>query len=207
MRKLGLDTHRRNVSDRKRAAILEAALDNFLRNGFSRAGMADIAREADVSTATLYKHFDSKEALFAAVIKQAAQGVGDYSGLVAPGDSARDILRKLCKAYLSVQFEHNANALMRIVIAEVPGAPKLAAEMYDVLANRRNDSLMAVMDAMIERGMLKRHDAAFSARLGGGMLKELFVWPALFDADFQLPPDTDKKIDMCVDAFLELYGA
>ena len=204
---MGLDTHRRNVSDKKRAAILKAALDNFLRNGFSRAGMADIAREADVSTATLYKHFDSKEALFAAVVKQAARSVGDYSGLVAPDDSARDILRKLCRAYLSVQFEHNANALMRIVIAEVPGAPKLAAEMYDVLANRRNDSVIAVMEAMIERGMLKPHDAAFSARLGSGMLKELFVWPALFDADFQLPADTDRKIDMCVDAFLELYGA
>ncbi|MEX1153647.1 TetR/AcrR family transcriptional regulator [Parvibaculum sp.] len=203
---MGLDTHRRAVSDRKRAAILKAALDNFLRNGFSRAGMAEIAREADVSTATLYKHFDSKEALFTAVIKQAAPSASDYSAFLAPGDTARDILRKLCKAYLSLQFEHNANALMRIVIAEVPGAPKLAAEMYDVLANRRNDSLMAVMDTMIERGMLKPHDAAFSARLGGGMLKELFVWPALFDADFKLPPDTDRKIDVLVDVFLELYG-
>jgi TetR/AcrR family transcriptional regulator of autoinduction and epiphytic fitness len=169
--------------------------------------MAEIAREADVSTATLYKHFDSKEALFAAVIKQAAPSTGDYSALLAPDDTARDILRKLCKAYLSLQFEHNANALMRIVIAEVPGAPKLAAEMYDVLANRRNDSLMAVMDTMIERGMLKPHDAAFSARLGGGMLKELFVWPALFDANFKLPPDTDRKIEVLVDVFLELYGA
>ncbi|MDP2151692.1 MAG: TetR/AcrR family transcriptional regulator [Parvibaculum sp.] len=204
---MSLDTHRRNVSDKKRTAILKAALDNFLRNGFSRAGMAEIAREADVSTATLYKHFDSKETLFAAVVKRASQSVGDYSGILEPGDTVRDILRKLSKAYLTVQFDHKANALMRIVIAEVPGAPKLATEMYEVLANRRNDTLMAVMDAMIERGMLKPHDAAFSTRLGAGMLKELFVWPALFDADYKLPPDTDKKIEVLADVFLELYGA
>lgn len=203
---LGLETHRKKVSAQKRAAILEAARANFLRNGYSRAGMADIAREADVSTATLYKHFASKEILFTAVVKEAARWSGNYDGVIAPGDSPRDAIYKICRTYLSAQFEHGANALMRIVIAEVPGAPELAKDMYEILGNRRSDTLIQAIDTLIEQGKLRPHDSAFSMRLGGGMLKEVFVWPALFDAESTLPPDTEEKIQGVVDAFLALYG-
>lgn len=203
---MGLESHRRKVSLQKRAAIVLAAQDNFLKNGYSRAGMAEIARDADVSTATLYKHFASKEALFSAVVKEIARSTGDYSSAIEPSDTARDVLHRVCRAYLSVQFDSNANALMRIVIAEVPGAPNLAGEMYEVLGNRKNDSLMKVLDQLIASGKLRPHDSAFGARLGAGMLKEIFVWPALFDAACKLPPDTDEKIASVVDAYLALYG-
>ncbi|MEQ9529475.1 MAG: helix-turn-helix domain-containing protein, partial [Parvibaculaceae bacterium] len=78
---MGLESHRRKVSSQKQASILVAARDNFLKNGYSRAGMAEIARDADVSTATLYKHFASKEALFSAVVRNVARSTGDYSGV------------------------------------------------------------------------------------------------------------------------------
>lgn len=203
---MGLDTHRRKTSNLKRAAILRSAKHHFLKSGYTAAGMADIARDADVSTATLYKHFNSKEELFAAVVKDAAYATGDYSGAIQPGDTSRDILYRLCRTYLSVQFEGKANALMRIVMAEVPGVPKLAADMYEVLGNRRNDSLIAVIDEMIRRGMLKPHDSAFGARLGGGMLKGVLVWPALFEPEAKLPADAEEKIHRVIDAYLALYG-
>ena len=203
---MGLESHRRKISDQKHAAILGSAKEHFLKFGYTAAGMADIARDADVSTATLYKHFASKEQLFAAVVKQVARETGDYTGAIEPGDTARDVLFRICHTYLSIQFEKKANALMRIVMAEVPGVPKLAADLYDVLGNRRNDTLMAVLDEMIRRGMLKPHDSAFGARLGGGMLKEVFVWPALFEADAKLPADADEKIHRVIDAYLALYG-
>lgn len=185
---------------------MEAAKREFLAKGFTQAGMADIASAADVSTATLYKHFESKEVLFAAIMKQVAQETGDYSQAIEPGDTVRDILHRLCRIYLSVQFDKQANALMRIVIAEVPGVPRLVQDLYEILGNRRNESLMAVLDELIRRGMLKQHDTAFGARLGSGMLKEIFVWPALFDAASELPPDTDEKIHRIIDAYLTLYG-
>ncbi|WP_371134359.1 TetR/AcrR family transcriptional regulator, partial [Parvibaculum sp.] len=50
----GPDTHRRKISEKKRAAIVDAARKNFLTHGYAGAGMAEIAHDADVSTATLY---------------------------------------------------------------------------------------------------------------------------------------------------------
>ncbi len=46
-----------------RQAIADAALELFLDKGYDRVSMRDIADAADVSTATIFKHFPGKEAL------------------------------------------------------------------------------------------------------------------------------------------------
>ncbi|MGW7600488.1 TetR/AcrR family transcriptional regulator [Streptomyces antimycoticus] len=46
-----------------RKAIADAALHLFLERGYDNVGIREIADAADVSTATLFKHFPSKEAL------------------------------------------------------------------------------------------------------------------------------------------------
>ncbi|MGC0420814.1 TetR/AcrR family transcriptional regulator [Embleya sp. AB8] len=46
-----------------RQAIADAALRLFLERGYDDVGIREIAEAADVSTATLFKHFPSKEAL------------------------------------------------------------------------------------------------------------------------------------------------
>lgn len=53
-------------SDHKAGAILEAALPVFVRHGFRKTSMADIARAAGISRAALYLSFGSKEELFRA---------------------------------------------------------------------------------------------------------------------------------------------
>ncbi len=56
-----------NVSESGLKRILNAALALFGRNGFNRTTMADIAREAEVSRATLYLRFSDKAAVFEAL--------------------------------------------------------------------------------------------------------------------------------------------
>ncbi|MFG3596562.1 helix-turn-helix domain-containing protein [Bradyrhizobium sp. RDI18] len=55
-----------NQSDQKSEAILDAALPVFVRHGFRKTSMADIARAAGMSRAALYLSFSSKEELFRA---------------------------------------------------------------------------------------------------------------------------------------------
>ncbi|MEV6967825.1 TetR/AcrR family transcriptional regulator [Hamadaea sp. NPDC051192] len=61
----------------KRDAIVEAARAVFGRDGYARTTTDTIAREAGVSTRTLYKHFPSKEALFSSVLAMSAVRVAD----------------------------------------------------------------------------------------------------------------------------------
>lgn len=61
----------------KRDAILQAARAVFGRDGYARTTTDTIAREAGVSTRTLYKHFPSKEELFSTVLALSATRVAD----------------------------------------------------------------------------------------------------------------------------------
>ncbi|MFO1059399.1 MAG: helix-turn-helix domain-containing protein [Dongiaceae bacterium] len=52
-----------------RRRILDAAYGLFYRNGFARVGVDQVAARAGVTKRTLYYHFDSKDALLAAVLE------------------------------------------------------------------------------------------------------------------------------------------
>lgn len=51
--------------------IHEAAAADFLQRGFRKATLRDIARSAGVTTGALYGYYDSKEALFEALVVEA----------------------------------------------------------------------------------------------------------------------------------------
>ena len=53
--------------------ILDGARKVFLADGFDGASMNDVARAAGVSKGTLYVYFDSKEALFEALVRSEKQ--------------------------------------------------------------------------------------------------------------------------------------
>ena len=54
----------------KRRQVMDGARKVFLADGFDAASMNEIARVAGVSKGTLYVYFDSKEDLFAALIRE-----------------------------------------------------------------------------------------------------------------------------------------
>lgn len=57
-----------------REALVRAATDLFVTNGWAATGMRDVARAAGVAVDTLYSHYPSKRALLDAVVDQAAAG-------------------------------------------------------------------------------------------------------------------------------------
>lgn len=168
--------------------------------------MAEIARQADVSTATLYKHFSSKDVLFVAVVEDA------YSGApIGPenyqGKPVRDALLMLLSGCIDQQFSHDGNALLRAVIAEVPSAPQLAQEVYDRSTKTRYRHIQELLDKYIELGQLKPHDTATGTRQISGMVKEFFIWPALFGEDVSPHEDKERIVLSAIDTYLARYGA
>ena len=59
----------RATADDRRAALLAAAFTTFLRYGFRKTSMDDVAREAEMSRQALYGHFADKETLFRAAMQ------------------------------------------------------------------------------------------------------------------------------------------
>jgi AcrR family transcriptional regulator len=64
----------RKKTENVRNAFLSAARDIFLEVGLDQSTMDQIAARSGSAKSTLYRYFDSKEALFSALIKKAAEG-------------------------------------------------------------------------------------------------------------------------------------
>jgi AcrR family transcriptional regulator len=66
--------------DRRRAQLLGAAATAFARHGFATTGLEDVAREAGVTRAIIYRHFASKAELYQAVLDDTLERLRDRLG-------------------------------------------------------------------------------------------------------------------------------
>lgn len=129
---------------RKRAAILEAARNAFLQDGYAGASMESIAAAAEVSIMTLYRHAPSKEDLFIAVITELC----DFSGEVRDAKFAEtmhqpleDVLVEVGTLFQNKLISQQTIALMRTVIAEAARFPVLAETAYQSFVGQYKDNL------------------------------------------------------------------
>jgi AcrR family transcriptional regulator len=80
-------------------AILEAARRRYARYGPRKTTMAEVAREAGCSRATLYTHFPSKRALYAGLLdRDTAEFLREIERAAASPGSARRKLRDVVSA-------------------------------------------------------------------------------------------------------------
>src|SRR5882762_5351561 len=118
----------RRRKDARPQEILEAALSVFAERGFSASRMEQIAARAGVSKGTIYLYFDSKEAVFRALVHEMlgtqltrfADFARGSSGPVGP--VIADILRGIGEFIAA----SNRVVLPKIVIAEAGNFPDLA---------------------------------------------------------------------------------
>jgi TetR/AcrR family transcriptional regulator, mexJK operon transcriptional repressor len=116
----------------KRAAIMAAAQRLFAEHGFTATSMDAVARLAGASKLTAYRHFGSKDELFAAAISarcEAMLPVADDPKLaVADAESA---LVSFGEAFLRLILHPDALAIHRLIIAERERAPQLGPIFHD----------------------------------------------------------------------------
>ena len=88
-------TRRRLTAEERRAGILEAALAVFSARGYHASSIDDIAREAGISKALIYEHFDSKQSLYGDLLEQ----------------NANELFERLASALVGVDVESGAARL------------------------------------------------------------------------------------------------
>jgi len=85
--------------DARPGEIVAAALDVFVERGFAATKLADVARRAGVTKGTVYLYFDSKEALFKAVVRETIVPVIAQGEALAQSftGSARELVEQLVR--------------------------------------------------------------------------------------------------------------
>jgi len=106
---------------RTRAAVLDGAVRAVEKHGARRTTMADIAMLAGIAKGTLYNHFRTKEAVYAAAVDAAVHSLGEECVTVAGDDLAEALA-------LAAERISGSAALRRIATDE----PAILAELTGI---------------------------------------------------------------------------
>lgn len=196
------------ASNPKRRAILDAARKTFLTHGYSGARMDTIAEAAPVSKPTLYTHFESKQALFAAVIAD------QCDDLLRTLDQAQDhtqdpvaALTDIARAFVDVLYSPEAIGLYRLLMSAQQQCPELGELAYHSSAAPVQNLLSAYLGELAAQGFLQIEDVELSSRLLLGMLKGDHHFRCLLGLQTGLAPAEKKQlIDAAVGLFLKGHG-
>ena len=87
--------------------LLDAAATEFADKGFHEASISGITRRAGVALGTFYTYYDSKDAIFRALVSDMSAGVGRAAReALDPGMGALEVERVALRAFLAFATEH-----------------------------------------------------------------------------------------------------
>lgn len=196
------------LTDRKRQAIVDAALAEFRAHGFDATSMDKIALAAGVSKRTVYNHFPSKDDLFNHILQELWDSAAALQAVrYAPNVNLRTQLTELLSQKMALLEDPYFLDLARVAIAEGILRPERAREMVAQLSDKEG-GMTAWMRAAMEDGKLKPLDPAFASYLLQGQLKAFAFWPQVTMGQALLDSASQKAlIDTTVGMFLAYYAA
>lgn len=143
---------RKRRKDARPAELSAAALALFVEKGFAATRLEDIATRAGVSKGTLYLYFDSKEALFKAVIQEGVVPVVAENEAIAAGHSGTSfaLLEKLLDNWWKKIGQTDFAGIPKLMVAEARNFPDVAQFYYENVICR----FRALAGKALERGMV-----------------------------------------------------
>jgi AcrR family transcriptional regulator len=121
----------RCASAQRRDTILAAAHQVFLESGYEAASMSQIAARLGGSKATLYSYFDSKAALFAALVEDQCGRNSAAIFDVPPGSAPDAALYAIARAYIALVMSDWAIRMFQIIAAEAGRWPALGEIFFE----------------------------------------------------------------------------
>jgi TetR/AcrR family transcriptional regulator of autoinduction and epiphytic fitness len=201
-----LATHQR-LTDRKRLAVIRAAIEEFLAAGFDATSMDRIAARANVSKRTVYNHFPSKEALFAEILRQLWDASHSGEPLVYRAAlPLREQLIELLMRKLRLLNDEAFLSLARVAIAAGIHSPERARDMVARLGEREEDLTVWIRAAAAD-GRLRIPDPVFAAHQLQGLVKAFAFWPQVTMGQPPLSKAEQQRVaDSAADMFLARYA-
>ena len=200
-------------SARKRRAILHAATEVFLEQGFAGASMDAIARAAGVSKPTVYNHFADKQELFEHIVNDLVAVITQpfYEQIVNlsdDGDLAKR-LRELGGLLLTGVMQPTNLRLRRLVIGEASRFPDLGRAYERQGPGRALAAWTTAFKRLADEGLLRLQDPALAAAHFQALVLTTPLNHAMLTGDDRPPEATQLKryTDSAVNVFLAAYGS
>jgi TetR/AcrR family transcriptional regulator, mexJK operon transcriptional repressor len=193
---------------RKASSILDAARALFLEQGYEASSVEQVARKAGVSKATLYVHFESKEALLLALVRDECRKISieppqepkmDLSGV-------KNTLQNLAKDFTACFLSQEALAFHRLMMAQTARFPDIGRVFYEEGPLRLQSEVADFLESAQAQGLLSIGDIdlaviQFISLVRGDL-------PFKWALSMERPSDKERQalIDGGIEVFLAAYS-
>jgi len=203
-----MNQQKKTRTEIKHEAIIDGAIREFSAKGFRRTSMDSIAKAAQVSKRTVYTHFNSKDELFAFIVKKMFSITAESTKISY--NTHIDIKTQLlcfARAEIELAKGQDYRALVRILLAECIYSPELTLGVIAEIYEKEEDLDLFIKDAIAD-GKLQTVEATYAATQFKGIIKGIAFWPQVM---MNAPsPDGAISEQLAQDAvmmFLSRYAA
>ena len=167
--------------ERRRAAILAAALDEFAARGFAATRLDDVARRARIAKGTIYLYFRDKERLFQELVRTMLSPlVGTIEAAALRDIPIRVVVETIVDLFINEIYGTRRKDVIRLIISEGPRFPKLAEIYYREVIARVLPVIRGRLALAVERGELSRDALARFPQLLVAPALMAIIWNGLF---------------------------
>jgi TetR/AcrR family transcriptional regulator of autoinduction and epiphytic fitness len=203
-----LDTgYHQRIKEEKRTAVIRAAMGLFLEQGYERTSLQQIGKRADVSTATLFKRFPTKAALFEAMVE-------DFWAVppACPGRALSENpsvgLRFMGLAYAKLLRSPDMQAIYRLIISEAQRFPDLGHTVYERAKGPFLERLQDYLRTQAGAGRLVVDNVEAAANQFLAVITGQSFWPELVGRGCGgTDDDVEQVVEGAVKLMLARYAA
>ena len=190
---------RRMKAPERRASILAVAKVLFADRGFHGVSVDEIARRLGVSPAVLYRHFDSKEALYEAALSEIAGRRESYveAALAGPDDFA-SVLRRMTQVFAAGVARDPDYLRM-----EMHGMLEDAAVAQRFFKSRWKGFTDFIELSLAESSPRSRVDGRTASLMFQGMVREALYAKCILDSPRYRDIGLEELIEQLIRLFLD----
>lgn len=187
--------------------ILDEALVSFATNGYKGTNLRDLATKLSLSKSALYKHFESKEAIWNAVIDMMEKYYGENFGSpenIPPIPKSCDELLTLTVNMLEFTLHDRRVVLTRrLLFTEQFRDERISRIATFHFLTATKDIFTKIFSEMMKSGLLKNGDPEMLAFAYTAPISALVQY---CDREPQIETEIMEKIEAFVKHFISIYG-
>ncbi|NSZ66785.1 MULTISPECIES: TetR/AcrR family transcriptional regulator [Rhizobium/Agrobacterium group] len=161
----------RPANDALGQTIIDAACELFEELGFHAATLDKVAQRAKISKLSIYKHFESKEALFGAAFAARCQQLVPQKLFEGVDGSAEDQLMAAGSSLLRTLLRPEVRNVEAMVMADTPNQKSLSKLHYEAGPAHIIAQIEGLLRQLHAKALLKVPDPLQSARLFAALFK------------------------------------
>jgi len=169
---------RKRRKEARPSELMAAALGLFVEKGFAATRLEEVALRAGVAKGTLYLYFDSKEALFRAVIQEGILPVVAEGEAIAArhAGSSADLLERLLENWWTRVGQTDYAGIPKLMVAESRNFPEVAQFYYENVIRRGRALIGAALERGMDSGEFRRVDVETCIEVVIAPILMLLIW-------------------------------